>query len=82
MAKLIHQAKIEDIHPKSKGGSDRVPNLTVACSKCNQLKSNQDVKEFLSGFPELLKQILTPCQITFKRCTTRLILLDGNCSRL
>ncbi|MGB3508194.1 MAG: RNA-guided endonuclease IscB [Microcoleaceae cyanobacterium] len=51
--------EIEHIHPKSKGGSDRVSNLTVACTKCNQIKSNQDVKEFLSGKPELLKRILT-----------------------
>nr|WP_307785980.1 HNH endonuclease [Okeania sp. KiyG1] len=51
--------EIEHIYPKSQGGSDRVSNLTVACSKCNQLKSNQDVKEFLSGKPELLKRILT-----------------------
>ncbi|NEQ38852.1 MAG: hypothetical protein F6K40_22310 [Okeania sp. SIO3I5] len=74
--------EIEHIHPRSKGGSDRVSNLTVACTKCNQLKSNQDVKEFLSGKPELLKRIQTPSQITVKRCTTRLILRGGNCSIL
>ncbi|NEO57157.1 MAG: HNH endonuclease, partial [Okeania sp. SIO3B5] len=58
--------EIEHIHPKSKGGSDRVSNLTVACSKCNQLKSNQDVKEFLSGKPELLKRILTQARRPLK----------------
>ena len=57
---------VEHIYPKSKGGSDRVSNLTVACSKCNQLKSNQDVKEFLSGKPELLKQIQTQARLPLK----------------
>ncbi|WP_287517667.1 HNH endonuclease [Okeania sp. SIO2C2] len=52
--------EVEHIYPKYKGGSDRVSNLTVACTKYNQVKSNQDVKEFLSGKPELLKRIRTP----------------------
>nr|WP_307785955.1 RNA-guided endonuclease IscB [Okeania sp. KiyG1] len=58
--------EIEHIHPKSKGGSDRVSNLTVACTKCNQIKSNQDVKDFLSGKPELLKRILTQAKSPLK----------------
>ncbi|MGD1717605.1 HNH endonuclease [Hydrocoleum sp. CS-953] len=55
--------EIEHIHPISKGGLDRVSNLTVACTKCNQLKSNRDVKEFLSGKPELLKRIETQAKL-------------------
>ncbi len=39
---------IDHIHPKSRGGSDRVSNLTLACVPCNQRKSNRDVREFLS----------------------------------
>ncbi len=58
--------EIEHIHPRSKGGSDRVSNLTVACTKCNQLKNNRDVKEFLSGFPELLKRIETQAKLPLK----------------
>ncbi|NEO57919.1 MAG: HNH endonuclease, partial [Okeania sp. SIO3B5] len=58
--------EVEHIHPKSKGGSDRVSNLTVACTKCNQIKSNQDVKDFLSGKPELLKRILTQARLPLK----------------
>ncbi len=58
--------EIEHIYPKSKGGSDRVSNLTVACTKCNQVKSNQDVKEFLSGKPELLKRIITQARRPLK----------------
>ncbi|NES70220.1 MAG: HNH endonuclease, partial [Okeania sp. SIO2D1] len=58
--------EVEHIHPKSKGGSDRVSNLTVACTKCNQAKTNQDVKEFLSGKPELLQRILTQARLPLK----------------
>ena len=39
--------EVEHILPKSKGGSNRVSNLTIACIPCNQAKSNLDIKEFL-----------------------------------
>ncbi len=39
---------IDHIHPRSKGGSDRVSNLTLACFPCNQRKNNQDVRDFLA----------------------------------
>ena len=42
--------QIEHIEPKSKGGSDRVSNLCLACQKCNQKKSNRPIKEFY-GYP-------------------------------
>lgn len=50
--------EIEHIQPRSKGGSDRVSNLTLACKPCNQAKGNQDVRDFLSGKPDLLNRIL------------------------
>lgn len=50
--------EIEHIQPKSKGGSDRVSNLAIACHDCNQSKGNQDVRDFLSGKPDLLNRIL------------------------
>lgn len=40
--------EIEHIKPKSKGGSDRVSNLTLACHCCNQKKGDKDVSEFVS----------------------------------
>lgn len=43
--------EIEHITPKSKGGSNRVSNLTLACHGCNQKKGSQTAKEF--GFPEI-----------------------------
>ena len=50
--------EVEHIVPKSKGGSDRVSNLTLACHKCNQKKGNQDVKVFLQDKPAVLKKVL------------------------
>ena len=38
--------EIEHIVPKSRGGSDRVSNLTIACHECNQSKGNQTAEEF------------------------------------
>ena len=43
--------EIEHIVPKSRGGSDRVSNLTIACHECNQSKGNQTAKEF--GYPKI-----------------------------
>jgi hypothetical protein len=49
--------EVEHIHPKSKGGSDRVSNLTLACHPCNQKKGNKSIDEFLGKKPDLLSQI-------------------------
>jgi 5-methylcytosine-specific restriction endonuclease McrA len=43
--------EIEHVIPSSKGGSDRVSNLTIACHKCNQKKGNKTAIEF--GHPEI-----------------------------
>ena len=58
--------EIEHIYPKSKGGSDRVSNLTLACHTCNQAKSNQDIQDFLSGNPNLVKRILNQAKAPLK----------------
>jgi 5-methylcytosine-specific restriction endonuclease McrA len=50
--------EIDHMHPRSKGGSDRVSNLTLACHPCNQRKGNLSVEEFLADKPEILKRIL------------------------
>jgi 5-methylcytosine-specific restriction endonuclease McrA len=49
------QLEIEHIAPKSKGGSDRVSNLTLACHDCNQRKGNMDISEFLDDRQKLSK---------------------------
>ncbi len=51
--------EIEHIKPKSKGGSDRVSNLAIACHNCNQAKGNLEIEEFLSSKPDILKRILS-----------------------
>ncbi len=43
--------EVEHIVPKTRGGSDRVSNLTISCSECNQEKDKQTAEEF--GYPEI-----------------------------
>jgi 5-methylcytosine-specific restriction endonuclease McrA len=42
--------QIEHIHPKAKGGTNRVSNLCLACGPCNLKKGTQDIEVF--GFPQ------------------------------
>lgn len=58
--------EIEHVHPRSKGGSDKVSNLTLACHCCNQAKGNRDVKEFLSSKPDVLKRVLAQIKAPLK----------------
>ena len=47
--------EIDHIHPRSRGGSDRVSNLTLACHPCNQRKNNQPVEAFVANAARLRK---------------------------
>ena len=58
--------EVEHIVPRSRGGSNRVSNLCIACVPCNQSKSNQDIKDFLANKPNLLKGILTQTKAPLK----------------
>ena len=49
---------IDHVHPRSKGGSDRVSNLVLACIPCNQAKGNHPVAEFLEDKPTILARVL------------------------
>ncbi len=49
--------EIEHIVSRSKGGSDRVSNLTLACRDCNQKKGNQPLEVFLAHDPKRLARI-------------------------
>ncbi|MBD1853442.1 HNH endonuclease [Cyanobacteria bacterium FACHB-502] len=60
------QLEVEHIQPRSKGGSDRVSNLTLACHPCNQSKGNQDVRDFLVDNPDLLNRILKQAKSPLK----------------
>lgn len=61
--------QVEHIHPKAKGGSNRISNLCLACEKCNLKKGTQDIKEFLSKKPDLLKQIMAQVKRPLKDAT-------------
>jgi len=50
--------QVEDIHPRSKGASNRVSNLTLSCEGCNIKKGTKPVKEFLTKDPARLEKIL------------------------
>ncbi|MBV9229560.1 MAG: HNH endonuclease [Chloroflexi bacterium] len=50
--------EIEHIVPKSRGGSNRSSNLTLACHACNQRKGQQTAAEF--GFPAVQAQARVP----------------------
>ena len=39
---------IDHVRPRSKGGSDRVSNLVLACVPCNQAKADRPVEEFVT----------------------------------
>jgi 5-methylcytosine-specific restriction endonuclease McrA len=58
--------QIEHIQPKSRGGSDRISNLTLACEPCNHAKDNQPVAVFLTGKPDLLKRIQAQAKAPLK----------------
>jgi 5-methylcytosine-specific restriction endonuclease McrA len=50
--------EIDHIHPRSRGGSNRIANLTLACRSCNQKKGSRPVEEFLKKKPEVLSRLL------------------------
>jgi 5-methylcytosine-specific restriction endonuclease McrA len=50
--------EIEHITPKSRGGSDRVSNLTLACRSCNEAKGKKTAEEF--GHPEVQAKAEAP----------------------
>lgn len=58
--------EIEHVKARSKGGSDKVSNLALACHKCNQAKGNRDIKDFLSSKPDILKRVLAQIKAPLK----------------
>jgi hypothetical protein len=66
------QLEIEHLIPRSRGGSNRVSNLTLACHACNQRKGNQTAAEY--GYPQLQWQAGVPFKDAAIVNTTRLAL--------
>ena len=54
--------EVEHIVPKSRGGTDRVSNLTIACRTCNLKKGNKTAEEF--GYPTIQQQAKQPLKAT------------------
>lgn len=66
--------EVEHILPKSRGGTNRISNLTLACRECNQKKGNQTAEEF--GFKEIQKQAQKPLKDTAMMNATRWFLFN------
>ena len=49
--------EIEHVIPKSRGGTNNISNLTLACHACNQKKAAHPVEEFLKDKPAVLRAI-------------------------
>lgn len=58
--------EIEHIVPRSKGGSNGVSNLTLACHGCNQRKGNMPVEQFLRNKPVILAKIKAKAKAPLK----------------
>ncbi|MBV8384847.1 MAG: HNH endonuclease [Planctomycetaceae bacterium] len=61
--------QIEHIIPRSRGGTDRVSNLTLACEPCNRRKGNRPVEGFLKRKPEVLERVLKRAKAPLKDAT-------------
>ncbi|MBE9233780.1 RRXRR domain-containing protein [Cuspidothrix issatschenkoi LEGE 03284] len=72
--------QIEHIHPRAKGGSNSITNLTLSCEKCNTKKGTKDIKDFLKKDPskleKILKQAKRPLADAAAVNTTRFVLLE------
>ncbi|MFI1731452.1 RNA-guided endonuclease IscB [Streptomyces acidicola] len=49
---------IDHLTPRSRGGSNRITNLVLACAPCNQAKGSRPVDAFLAHHPDRLAKIL------------------------
>lgn len=58
--------QVEHIHPRAKGGTNRVSNLCMACKPCNDKKGTQSIEVFLAKKPDVLKRILAEAKAPLK----------------
>ncbi|GER85582.1 hypothetical protein KTAU_42160 [Thermogemmatispora aurantia] len=70
--------EIEHIVPRSRGGTDRVSNLTLACRACNQAKGDRTAEEF--GHPEVQAKAKVPLKEPAAVNTTRYAIRNGLCA--
>ncbi|HXA60470.1 MAG TPA: HNH endonuclease, partial [Streptosporangiaceae bacterium] len=55
--------QVEHIHPRARGGSDRISNLTLACERCNLAKNSTPITEFLAAKPALEDHTMVTARI-------------------
>ncbi len=58
--------QVDHVHPKAKGGTNRISNLCLACESCNQKKGTQDIEKFLAKKPDVLKRIIAQAKRPLK----------------
>ena len=72
--------QIDHMVPRSRGGTDRVSNLTLACQSCNQKKANHPLEVFLEKKPALLRSLKAQARLPLKDAaavnTTRIALVE------
>ena len=66
--------EMEHIIPKSRQGSNRVDNITLACEPCNKKKGSQTAAEF--GYPKIQAQARKPLRDAATVNATRFAILD------
>jgi len=66
--------ELDHIQPRSRGGSDRVSNLTLSCHTCNVTKGERTAAEF--GHPEVAAQAKQPLRDAAAVNATRYALCD------
>ena len=49
---------IDHIHPKARGGSNKISNLALACIPCNTKKNASPIEQFLAHDPKRLAKVL------------------------
>jgi 5-methylcytosine-specific restriction endonuclease McrA len=58
--------EVEHIHPKARGGSNRISNLSLACTHCNTKKGAKSIEDFLSHDPKRLAKVLAQAKRPLK----------------
>lgn len=53
----LHNMTIDHIFPRCKGGKTEWQNIVASCKKCNSLKGNKNLNDFLKEFPSLNQNI-------------------------
>lgn len=67
--------EIDHIRPRSRGGSNRISNLALACHSCNTTKGNQTAHEF--GYPEVVATARRPLRDAASVNATRFALVEA-----